>query len=119
MAEDEMVGWYHRLYRHEFEQAPGDGEGQGSLVCCSPWGHKELDTTGQLNSNNNPPGGTTEPTEAPISKRAAAPVEVKIPGESVPKGEERPPPCSGTPSLYSELSKGPNLSPASPQSGIS
>ena len=46
-----MVGWHHRLNGHEFEQAPGDGEGQGSLVCCSPWGHKESDTTEQLNSN--------------------------------------------------------------------
>ena len=38
-TEDEMVGWYHRLDAHEFEQAPGVGEGQGSLECCSPWGH--------------------------------------------------------------------------------
>ena len=45
MTEDEMVGWHHRLYEHEFEQALGDGEGQGSLVCYSPWGHKELDIT--------------------------------------------------------------------------
>ena len=37
---------------HEFEQTPGDSEGQGSLVCCSPWGHKELDTTERLNNNN-------------------------------------------------------------------
>ena len=44
MTEDEMVGWYHRLNGHEFEQAPGD-EGQGSLACCSPWSHKEWDTT--------------------------------------------------------------------------
>ena len=44
-AEDEMVGWHHRLNGHEFEQTPGDTEGQGSLACCSPWGHKELDTT--------------------------------------------------------------------------
>ena len=40
-TEDEMVGWHHRLNRHEFEQTLGDGEGQGSLVCSSPWGHKE------------------------------------------------------------------------------
>ena len=40
-TEDEMVGWHHRLYGHEFEQAPGVGDGQGSLVCCSPQGHKE------------------------------------------------------------------------------
>ena len=51
-----MVGWYHQLNGHEFEQAPGDGEGQGSLACCSPWGYKELDTTEQLN-NNIVPGG--------------------------------------------------------------
>ena len=40
MTEDQMVGWHHQINGHEFEQAPGDGEGQGSLVCCSPWGHK-------------------------------------------------------------------------------
>ena len=51
MTEDEMVGWHHRLNGHEFGQAPGDGEGQGSLVCCSPWGCKELDMTKRLNSN--------------------------------------------------------------------
>ena len=49
--QDEMVGWHHWLNGHEFEQAPGDGEGQGSLACCSPWGRKELDTTEQLNDN--------------------------------------------------------------------
>ena len=48
-AEDEMVGWHHRLNGHEFEQAPGVGNGQGSLVWCSPWGCKELDTTKRLN----------------------------------------------------------------------
>ena len=51
MTEDEMVGWHHQLNGHEFEQALGDGEGQGSLVCCSPWGHKESDMTVQLNNN--------------------------------------------------------------------
>ena len=49
MTEDEMVGWHNQLYEHEFEQAPGDGEGQGSWACCNPWGHKESDTTEQLN----------------------------------------------------------------------
>ena len=48
-TEDEMVGWHHWLNGHEFEQAPGDGDGQGSLVCCSPWGWKESDTTEWLN----------------------------------------------------------------------
>ena len=45
MTEDEMVGRHYRLHGHESEKAPGDGEEQGSLVCCSPWGHKETDTT--------------------------------------------------------------------------
>ena len=53
MTEDEMVGWHHRLDGHEFEQAPGDAEGQGSLdsggqgslACCNPWAYKELDMT--------------------------------------------------------------------------
>ena len=53
MTEDEMVGWHHWLNRHEFEQTPGDSEGQRSLVCCSPWGHKESDTTQWLNDNTN------------------------------------------------------------------
>ena len=44
-AEDEMVGWHHQLNGYEFEQTPGDSEGQGSLACCSPWGHKESDMT--------------------------------------------------------------------------
>ena len=43
--EDEMVGWHHQLNRHESEQILGDSEGQGSLACCGPWGHKELDMT--------------------------------------------------------------------------
>ena len=47
-----MVGWHHQLNEHEFEQTLGVGDGQGSLVCCSSWGHKESDTTEQLNSNN-------------------------------------------------------------------
>ena len=45
MTEDEMVGWHHQLNEHEFEQTQGDGEGQGSLACCNPWGCKELDMT--------------------------------------------------------------------------
>ena len=46
-----MVGWHHRLDGHEFEQAPGVGDGQGGLASCSPWGRKESDTTEQLNAN--------------------------------------------------------------------
>ena len=47
MAEDEMVGWHHRLDGHEFEQAPGVSDRQGGLACHSPWGRKELATTEQ------------------------------------------------------------------------
>ena len=49
MTGDEMVGWHHRLYGHGFGWTPGVGDGQGGLVCCSPWGCKESDTTEQLN----------------------------------------------------------------------
>ena len=55
---DEMVGWHHRLDGHEFEEAPGDGDGQGSLVCYSPWGCKESDTTEWLNNNKQQHGWT-------------------------------------------------------------
>ena len=48
-TEDEMIRLCHQLDGHEFEQAPGVGDGQGSLACCNPWGHKESDTTEQLN----------------------------------------------------------------------
>ena len=48
-AEDETVGWHHRLDGHEFEQAPGVGDGHGGLACCSPWGRQESDTTERLN----------------------------------------------------------------------
>ena len=56
-----MVGWHHQVLKlngHEFEQAPGLSEGQGSLVCCIPWGSKELDTTKLLNNNNRQLTGT-------------------------------------------------------------
>ena len=46
-TEDEMVGWHHRIDEHEFQQAPGVGDGQESLACCSPWGRKESNTTEQ------------------------------------------------------------------------
>ena len=52
-TEDEIVGWHHWLNRHEFEQTLGDGEGQESLTCCSPWGHEKSDMTWRLNTNNN------------------------------------------------------------------
>ena len=49
MTEEEMVGRHHRLDGHESEQAPGVGDGQGGLACCSPWGRKKLDMTERLN----------------------------------------------------------------------
>ena len=49
MAEDEMIGWHHHFNGYEFEQAPVVGNGQGSLVCCSPWGCEESDMTERLN----------------------------------------------------------------------
>ena len=54
MTEDEMVGWHHRLDGHEFEQAPGVGDGQGSLACCNQWGRKESNMTERLNLNYGP-----------------------------------------------------------------
>ena len=52
VTEDEVVGWHHRLNRLEFEQTPGESEEQASMVCCDPWGCKELDMTKWLNKNN-------------------------------------------------------------------
>ena len=49
MTQDETVGWHHQLNGYEFEQALGVGDGQGSLVCCSPWGCKESDSTERMN----------------------------------------------------------------------
>ena len=53
MTENEVVGWHLRLNGHAFEQTLGDGEGQRSLACCSPWGHQESDTNEKLNNNKN------------------------------------------------------------------
>ena len=52
-SKDEMAGKHQQYNKHELGQSSGDGEGEGGLVCCSPWGHKESDTTGGLNNNNN------------------------------------------------------------------
>ena len=51
-TQDEMVGWHHQFNGQELGQTPGNGEGQGSLACCSPWGHKELDMTERLNNKD-------------------------------------------------------------------
>ena len=55
MTEDKMVGWHLRLDGQEFEQTLGAGDGQGGLACCSPWGHRESDTTERM-KNNHPAG---------------------------------------------------------------
>ena len=57
-----MVGWHHRLNALESEQAPGDGKGQGSLVCCSPWGHKKSDRTECLNNTITEEPGRAQPS---------------------------------------------------------
>ena len=57
VTEYEMVRWHHGLNAHEFEETPGDSEGQGSLVCCSPWGSKESDTTERLNTHTHTHNG--------------------------------------------------------------
>ena len=64
VTEAEKVGWHHPLNGHEFGQTPRDSEGQGSLACCSPWGHKESDTTEQLNNNNTSCSTEAESTQA-------------------------------------------------------
>ena len=72
-TEDEMVGWHHWLNGHEFEQTPGDGEGQEGLACCSPWGHKELDTTEWLDNNNPWPVARLQEPALPASSPALTP----------------------------------------------
>ena len=63
ITEDKMIGWHHQLDGHEFEQTLGDSERQGSLMCCSPWSHKESDTTEWLdNKKQQLPGGRKTPT---------------------------------------------------------
>ena len=65
MTEDEMVGWHHRLDEREFEQALGAGDGQGSLVCCSPWDCKEVSV--------HTPSTCLQPPQTLIDERAAGP----------------------------------------------
>ena len=79
MTEDEMVGCHHRLNGHEFEQAVGDGEGQGSLACCRPWGREKSDTTEKLNVNDNWPKGAASPgLAAPLHSPAQCLVELEV-----------------------------------------
>ena len=67
MTEEEMVGWHHRLNGPEFEQAPGVGDGQGGLACCSPWGLKEsADTPGSPEGNTEGPGTASSEPGLPV-----------------------------------------------------
>ena len=65
VTEDEMIGCHHQLNGHEFEQTPGDSEGQGSLTCCSSWSCKESDTIYQLNKNNETDSRASGDSRAP------------------------------------------------------
>ena len=82
MTEDEIVGWHPQLNGHEFEQAPGDGDGQGSMPRCSPWGRRVLDTTDRLSNNSTlakaecPPA--LQPRERFLSKLAKDPLSFPI-----------------------------------------
>ena len=66
-TEDEMVRWHHRLNGHVFGWTPRAGDGQGGLVCCSPWGHRKSDVTEQLNNNNKKSEYRTVPSSPQVS----------------------------------------------------
>ena len=76
VTEDEMIGWHYQLNGHEFEQAPGDGEGQWSLTCCSPWGHKESDMTEKQQNNLHLMAYGVKDREVPVMKRMEFPEDV-------------------------------------------
>ena len=78
-TEDEMVGRHHLLKGHEFEQAPGVGDGQGNLVCCSPWGHRELYTTERLNWLTGSQKHFTKERNTLKRKRPGAPLDLRHP----------------------------------------
>ena len=96
MTEDEIVGSYHWLSGHEFEQTTGDSEGQESLVCCSPWGHKELDTTEQLNNNSRKENSNSKPhraleTQKQLGSLPSDRPQTGVPGWYCPKAFPREP----------------------------
>ena len=74
--QDEMVGWHHQLNGRECEQAPGDSERQGGLAWCTPWGHKELDTTEQQQNNLHLMAYGVKDREVPVMKRMEFPEDV-------------------------------------------
>ena len=77
-SEDEMAGWHHWCKGHELGQTPGDSEGHGGLECCSPWGRKESDTTGQLNNNSTHIHVHT-PVCAPLTSTSLGPSSSEVP----------------------------------------
>ena len=82
MTEDEMAGWHHQLDGQEFEEAPGVGDGQGRLVCCSPWGRKESDTTEWLNWTGLPWWFSGEESICQCKRHGFNPSSGKIPHAS-------------------------------------
>ena len=102
-----MVEWHHLLNGHEFEQAPRDRGGQGSLACCSPWGHKELVMTERLNSTRQPPWGVSmRPREGELVEgKPKSPTSALTPGRALePQSEkstvtQRNPPQLQTPDI--------------------
>ena len=77
-----MIGWHHQLNGHELEQIPGDGEGQGSPVCCSPWGCRESDTTEWLNNSNT--AAATPAKSLQSCPTLCDPIDGSPPGSPVP-----------------------------------
>ena len=89
MAEDKMIDWHHQHNVHESEQASGDGDGQESLVCCSPWGRKELDTTERLTNDKGPEGsGRFGSFQRAMAWGVATRGQGKLSRESDPKAPE-------------------------------
>ena len=82
LTEDEMVGWHHWLNGHEFEQGLGDGKGQGSLACCSPWGCKESETAEWLNNDDDDKWTSSGPVVKNLPANAGDMSLIPSPGRS-------------------------------------
>ena len=82
MTEDEMVGWHHQLNGHEFEQALGVRDRQGSLACCNPWGHKELEMTERLNNKGDAAAAAAKSLQS--CPTLCDPIDGSPPGSPVP-----------------------------------
>ena len=88
-TKDEMIGWYHRLNGHEFEQSLGDSDGQGSPACCRQWGRKESDTTERLNNNGL---GSRSQNRASEFRLSPIPLVMSRAGGVTKTSQDRPPP---------------------------